>query len=69
MTDIVERLREEARQGAEYGGHPEYELLVGEAADEIEKLRKAADFGLAVLWGSDGDKRGAIKYLEKALGK
>lgn len=36
--NLVSRLREEARQGAEYGGHPEYELLVSEAADRIEQL-------------------------------
>ena len=32
-------------------------------------LKDAADFALAVLWGSDGDKRGAIRALERALGK
>lgn len=36
--NLTERLSEEARQGAEYGGHPEYELLVSEAATEIERL-------------------------------
>lgn len=32
-------------------------------------LKEAAEFGLAVLWGSDGDKRGAIRALERALGR
>ena len=38
--------------------------------EEIERLRAvvgAAQFAQAVLWGSNGDKRGAIKYLDKAL--
>ena len=33
----------------------------------VEELEKAAKFAQAVLWGSDGDKKGAIKYLDKAL--
>ena len=32
------------------------------------QLKVACEFALAVLWGSDGDKRGAVRSLEKALG-
>jgi hypothetical protein len=35
----------------------------------IFELERAADFALAVLWGSDSDKNGAVKALEKVLAK
>jgi len=53
------------------------ESLLKERQKEIERLTarnelleavvEAAKFAQAVLWGSDGDKKGAIKYLDKAL--
>jgi hypothetical protein len=46
---MSQRLREEARQGAELGGHPEYELLVSEAADLIDWLNKERDRLIADL--------------------
>jgi len=35
--------------------------------EDIATLRESVEFGLAALYGSDGDKKGAIKSLEKAL--
>ena len=40
-----------------------------ELNEQLAQLRRAASFALAVLWGSDGDKRGAIKALERVLDK
>jgi len=47
-----------------------YECSAFEAngiACEIRLLREAARDALAVLWGADSDKSGAIKRLEKLL--
>lgn len=37
--------------------------------DRNKLLEDVAEVAQAVLWSSDGDKRGAIKYLDKAIAK
>ena len=77
MSDLIERLRQlENVYKSRFKAEPEAGSAFGDAADALEQaqarideLEKAAQFGLAVLWGSDGDKKGAIQYLEKALGE
>lgn len=41
--------------------------VANEHNQKLEKVLDAAKFAQAVLWGSDGDKKGAIKYLDKAI--
>lgn len=69
MTEkvLAARLRE-YRVSADVN-HPVHPTICDEAADRISELEKAADFALAVLWGSDGDRKGATRKLEKVLGK
>lgn len=64
MTDLVKRHNgiEQDPEGV-YVMFEDFERLQA----ENERFRVAAQFGLDVLWGSNGDKRGAISYLEKAL--
>jgi len=72
--DIQEQI-DELRAIAEKGS-PDFmlsadveKLMIG-SADTMEAMLKvveAAKFAQAVLWGSDGDKKGAIKYLDKTL--
>jgi hypothetical protein len=61
MTDIVERLR--------YSTRPPYadDSMLVEAADEIERLRRAVDAGIKAGWHALRTERGELLQAHTAL--